>query len=94
MITPLAINSIGWQYYIVFATIAACVPVSVYFLFPETMGRSLEEIDLMFKESPSAWGTVQFEKQSRKLEERNRGSVPSGFEKSAAKHAEMKDIED
>ncbi|KAI1139631.1 general substrate transporter [Hypoxylon sp. FL0543] len=65
MVTPVAIYSIGWQYYIVFAVIAACIPVSVYFLFPETMGRNLEEIDLMFKESPSAWTTVQFEKKTR-----------------------------
>ncbi|KAI0142531.1 general substrate transporter [Hypoxylon sp. NC0597] len=65
MVTPVAIYSIGWQYYIVFATIAACIPVSVYFLFPETMGRNLEDIDLMFKQSPSAWATVQFEKKTR-----------------------------
>ncbi|KAI1084841.1 general substrate transporter [Whalleya microplaca] len=62
MITPVAINTIGWQYYIVFAVIAACVPVSVYFLFPETMNRNLEEIDLMFKQSPSVWSTVRFAK--------------------------------
>ncbi|KAI1651275.1 putative sugar transporter [Daldinia loculata] len=66
MVTPVAIYSIGWQYYIVFAVVAACVPVSVYFLFPETMGRSLEEIDLMFKDSPSALATVRFEKQLRR----------------------------
>ncbi|KAH9896163.1 general substrate transporter [Xylariomycetidae sp. FL2044] len=60
MVTPVAINTIGWQYYIVFAVIAACIPVSVFFLYPETMGRNLEEIDLMFKQSPSVWGTVKF----------------------------------
>lgn len=59
MVTPVAINSIGYQYYIVYAVIAACIPVSVYFLFPETMGRNLEEIDLMFRESPSVWATVK-----------------------------------
>lgn len=62
MVTPVAINTIGWQYYIVFAVIAACIPVSVYFLFPETMGRNLEEIELLFKDSPSAWSTVKFAK--------------------------------
>lgn len=62
MVTPVAISSIGWRYYIVYATIAACIPVSVYFLFPETMGRNLEEIDIMFRESPSAWATVKFAK--------------------------------
>ncbi|KAI8671857.1 hypothetical protein NCS57_00662100 [Fusarium keratoplasticum] len=62
MVTPVAINTIGWQYYIVFAVIAACIPVSVYFLFPETMGRNLEEIELLFKDSPSVWSTVKFAK--------------------------------
>ncbi len=62
MVTPIAIDTIGWRYYIVFAVIAACVPVSVYFLFPETMGRNLEEIDLIFKDSPSVWATVRFAK--------------------------------
>ncbi|KAI0120955.1 general substrate transporter [Xylariales sp. AK1849] len=62
MVTPVAIDTIGYQYYIVFAVIAACVPVSVYFFFPETMGRNLEEIDMLFKESPSPWATVQFAK--------------------------------
>lgn len=62
MVTPVAINTIGWQYYIVFAVISACIPVSVYFLFPETMGRNLEEIELLFKDSPSMWSTVKFAK--------------------------------
>lgn len=62
MVTPVALNSIHWQYYIVYAVIAACIPVTVYFLFPETMGRNLEEIDLMFRQSPSMWATVKFAK--------------------------------
>lgn len=62
MVTPVALNTIGWQYYIVYAVIAACVPISVFFFFPETMGRSLEEIELVFKESPSVFATVKFAK--------------------------------
>ncbi|KAK8120609.1 general substrate transporter [Apiospora kogelbergensis] len=62
MVTPVAINTIGWQYYIVFAVVSACIPVTVYFLFPETMGRNLEEIDMMFKDAPSIWAAVQFAK--------------------------------
>ncbi|GKT40645.1 sugar transporter STL1 [Colletotrichum spaethianum] len=62
MVTPVALNTIGWQYYIVYAVISACIPVSVYFLFPETMGRNLEEIELLFKESPSVFATVKFAK--------------------------------
>lgn len=35
MITPVAINTIGYRYYIVFTIIGFCIPVSVYFLYPE-----------------------------------------------------------
>lgn len=65
MVTPVALNTLGWRYYIIFAAIAACVPLSVYFLYPETMGRNLEEIDMMFRESPSVLGTVRFAKSRR-----------------------------
>mgnify|MGYP000848854135 CR=1 FL=1 len=83
MITPVAISSIHWKYYIVYAVIAACIPVSVYLFFPETMGRNLEEIELMFKDSPSVWQTVKFAR-DRKI------AMPQEFisEKDAEKKAE------
>ncbi|KAL5341415.1 putative sugar transporter [Aspergillus crustosus] len=62
MITPVAIESIGYKYYIVYTCIGFCIPMSIYFLYPETMGRSLEEIDLIFRESPSVLGTVKYAK--------------------------------
>ncbi|KAJ5706885.1 hypothetical protein N7488_006686 [Penicillium malachiteum] len=57
MITPVAIDTIGYQYYIVFTCIGFCIPIS-------TMGRTLEEIDLVFRESPCVWATVRFAKKS------------------------------
>ncbi|KAL1873530.1 hypothetical protein Daus18300_003893 [Diaporthe australafricana] len=60
MITPVAISTIGYQYYIVFTIIGFCIPVSVYFLYPETMGLRLEDIDLIFRESPSVMKTVAY----------------------------------
>ncbi|KAK0664416.1 Sugar transporter STL1 [Lasiodiplodia hormozganensis] len=62
MVTPIALNTIGWKYYFVYAAVAFCIPISVYFLFPETMGRNLEEIDMMFRESPSVLATPRFAK--------------------------------
>lgn len=59
MITPVAINSIGYRYYIVYACIGICVPFAVYFYFPESMGRSLEEMDLLFRESTSIRSVVR-----------------------------------
>ena len=47
MITPVSFSSIKWKTYLIFAVInAAMVPV-VYFFYPETAYRSLEEMDTM-----------------------------------------------
>ena len=35
MITPVAIESIGYKYYIVYTVIGFCIPLSVFFLYPE-----------------------------------------------------------
>ncbi|KAF7561967.1 hypothetical protein G7046_g2188 [Stylonectria norvegica] len=48
MITPVAFNNIGYQTYIIFAVINAFMVPSVYFFFPETAYRSLEEMDTIF----------------------------------------------
>lgn len=48
MITPVMLNSITWGTYTFFACLnASFIPV-IYFFYPETKGRSLEEIDLVF----------------------------------------------
>ncbi|KAF2087947.1 putative sugar transporter [Saccharata proteae CBS 121410] len=62
MITPVALANIGYRYYIIYAVIGFLIPVSVYFFYPETMGRNLEELDLLFRESPSVMATVKFAK--------------------------------
>lgn len=58
MVTPVALDTIGWRYYIVFAAINACVPVCVLLFFPETMNRNLEVIDGVFKDAPTIWDIV------------------------------------
>ena len=51
MVTPVAFNNIGWRTYIIFAVFnAAALPI-MYFCYPETKGRSLEEVDLIFRDS-------------------------------------------
>ncbi|KAI0525479.1 general substrate transporter [Xylaria bambusicola] len=48
IITPIAFNNIGYQTYIIFAVINAFMVPSVYFFYPETAYRSLEEMDTIF----------------------------------------------
>lgn len=50
-VTPVGFATIDWQYYIIFAVLNAAIVPTVYFLFPETNGRTLEEIDEIFLQS-------------------------------------------
>ncbi|KAF2158520.1 hypothetical protein M409DRAFT_30988 [Zasmidium cellare ATCC 36951] len=47
-IIPTCFASIGYQTYIIFAVISAATVPLVLFIFPETKGRSLEQIDEIF----------------------------------------------
>ncbi|RAH53133.1 general substrate transporter [Aspergillus piperis CBS 112811] len=88
MITPVAINNIGYQYYIVYAVIGACIPISVYFLYPETMGWKLEDLDILFKQGLSIRGIVRSSYRPRNCDAEGRFSL----EKSEVEEVEHKDL--
>ncbi|KAJ6163269.1 hypothetical protein N7497_003248 [Penicillium chrysogenum] len=46
--TPIAFNSMGQTYFVIFAGCNAMMIPVIYYLFPETAGRSLEEMDKIF----------------------------------------------
>ncbi|KAJ9403145.1 hypothetical protein DTO045G8_9114 [Paecilomyces variotii] len=48
MVTPVMISNIGWGTYLFFACMNALFIPVIYFFYPETAGRSLEEIDIIF----------------------------------------------
>ncbi|PYH49628.1 putative MFS monosaccharide transporter [Aspergillus saccharolyticus JOP 1030-1] len=48
MITPVMVSRIGWGTYLFFAAWNAIFIPVIWFFYPETAGRSLEEIDLIF----------------------------------------------
>ncbi|KAL4860952.1 hypothetical protein BDV12DRAFT_208647, partial [Aspergillus spectabilis] len=52
-VNPLALTDIGWRYYIVFCVLLGLMIILVFFLFPETKGRTLEETVEIF-EGPKA----------------------------------------
>lgn len=47
-VTPIAFRQIGWKYYLVFAICGFTNAITIYLLFPETKGRTLEEMDAYF----------------------------------------------
>ena len=47
-VNPIALDAIGWKYYIVFAVILVVVTLTVYFYYPETKGHTLEEMAVLF----------------------------------------------
>ncbi|PYH98481.1 general substrate transporter [Aspergillus ellipticus CBS 707.79] len=58
LVTPVAINTIRYGYYVIYAVISATIPICVYLFFPETMHRNLEMLDRVFVSAPSVWKVV------------------------------------
>ena len=48
MVTPIMVANIGWGTYLFFAAVNACFLPVIYWYYPETKERSLEEIDIIF----------------------------------------------
>jgi len=48
MVTGPSFSNIGWGTYLVFAALNAFIIPIVYIFFPETAGRSLEDMDIIF----------------------------------------------
>lgn len=51
-VTPKALASIGWKYYLLFAIGGFTNALTFYFILPETKGRTLEEMDAFFERTP------------------------------------------
>ncbi|KAF2727608.1 hypothetical protein EJ04DRAFT_581922 [Polyplosphaeria fusca] len=85
-ITPIAFHSIGYKTYIIFAcTNCAIVPL-IYFFYPETAYRSLEEVDKIFhiaNECPgNPWLNVVKIAKQEPLWFGRKGNLPFDYEKS------------
>ncbi|KAK3317131.1 general substrate transporter [Cercophora scortea] len=49
-VNPIGLKDVGWKYLISYCCWLAYEVVFVYFMFPETMGRTLEELTFMFED--------------------------------------------
>ncbi|KAF2202828.1 high affinity glucose transporter [Delitschia confertaspora ATCC 74209] len=54
---PPAFVNIQWKVYIVFGVFCTAMAIHVFFLFPETSGKTLEDIEEMFQRGMPAWKT-------------------------------------
>ena len=54
---PVAMTAIGWKYYIVWCVVIGIHFVLIYFFFPETKGRGLEEVAEIFDGPDALSGT-------------------------------------
>jgi hypothetical protein len=71
-ITPIGIQNLGWRFYIVWIALNAAMVPAVYFFYPETAGRTLEDIDEYYRTDPPLLVFRDKEAISRKRPERYR----------------------
>jgi hypothetical protein len=50
-ITPSGIDTLGWRFYIIWTVFNASFVPIVYLFYPETAGRTLEDVDRFFREN-------------------------------------------
>lgn len=61
-VSPVAFSNIGWRYYLVYVCTNSLSIVFIYLFCPETKGRSLEDIDMIFLSSNNTFETVKMAK--------------------------------
>ncbi|KAL9713178.1 hypothetical protein Ac2012v2_004419 [Leucoagaricus gongylophorus] len=61
-VNPIGIANAGWKYYISYCVFLVFEVIFVYFLFPETSGKTLEELAFLYEEE-------ELEKQKNRIEE-------------------------
>ncbi|CCE62062.1 hypothetical protein TPHA_0B03900 [Tetrapisispora phaffii CBS 4417] len=61
MFVPSAFKNITWKTYIIFGVFSVALTIQTFLMFPETKGKTLEEIDMMWAANIPAWKTASFE---------------------------------
>lgn len=64
----IALDSIGWRYYIVFCVLLLIICLNTWFFYPETKGYSLEEIAKIFDGTSSSMDQISFSEKDIKLD--------------------------
>ncbi|CAK7211690.1 hypothetical protein SCUCBS95973_001201 [Sporothrix curviconia] len=71
-ITPIGIQNLGWKFYIIWTVLNAAIVPIVYVFYPETSGRTLEDMDDYFRSNPPLFACLDKEGISSKRPEKFR----------------------
>lgn len=80
MFVPDAFRNITWRTYIVFAVFSVCLTIHTFLQFPETKGKTLEEIDQMWADNIPAWKTASYVPQMPVIEDAEGNKLGLGGE--------------
>ncbi|KAJ5081528.1 general substrate transporter [Penicillium alfredii] len=69
-ITPTGIQNLGWRFYIIWIVLNAVMVPVIYVFYPETAGRTLEDMDSYYRGNPPLLACLDKEAISRKRPER------------------------
>ncbi|KAM0371989.1 hypothetical protein ACHAO7_008340 [Fusarium culmorum] len=72
-VNPIGLKNLGWKYYIVYCVWLCFVLLTVFFMFPETKNRSLEEISEVFEKYSDEQTEKKLEATSVKCVEHRKG---------------------
>jgi len=72
-ITPIGIKNLGWKFYLIFMVFNAVFVPIIYFFYPETAGKTLEELDLLY--ATSKRGSISVARRSHQGTEIPEGSL-------------------
>ena len=95
LFVPPAFANIRWQTYIVFGVFCTVMTIHVFFMFPETAGKTLEEAEAIFEDpnglpyiGTPAWKTSKKTSQTIQMERGDVESKPVGYEEDAEVHTD------
>lgn len=60
LFVPSAFRNISWKTYIIFGVFSVVLTIQTFLMFPETKGKTLEEIDQMWADHVPAWKTASY----------------------------------
>lgn len=79
LFVPPAFTNITWMTYMIFGTFCAVITIHVFFFYPETSGKSLEEVEYIFASKVPAWRSAKiggtFEDRVHAVEQKRDGDL-------------------